>query len=84
MAGRRAGYPQAIIMVAGFVLTMGYLLIYLSAVFRYLQHPGWSEAEFRAAYQPYQWALATGLPLCTVAWVWAGISSLAMLKGARA
>lgn len=83
MAGQRVGYPQALVMVAGFCFTMGYLLIYLSAVIRYVQHSGWSEADFHAAYRPYQWALGVGLPLCGVAWVWAGFTSLSMLKDAR-
>ncbi len=70
-------------MVAGFCLTVGYLLIYLSAVVRYVQHSGWSEAEFHAAYRPYQWALGLGVPLCGIAWLWSGVTSLGMLKEAR-
>ena len=80
MAGRRIGYAQAIIMVAGFVLTMGYLLIYLAAVARYLKNSAWSEAEFHAAYRPHQWALFIGIALCSVAWIWALTSSVKMMR----
>ena len=80
MAGRRVGYLQAVIMVTGFVLTMGYMLLYLAAVVRYIQHPAWTEADFQALYRPYLWALSTGLALCALAWIWALISSLTLWK----
>jgi len=81
LAGRRAGYPQAVIMVAGFVLVMGYMILYLAAVVDYLRHPSWTEAEFHALYRPYGWALWSGLICCVTAWLWALGSTLALWKG---
>lgn len=80
MARRKGGYYQAILMVAGFLLTMGYLLIYLAAVVRYLGDSAVTETSFRAAHEPHRWALWAGLGLCFAAWWWALASSLQMLK----
>jgi hypothetical protein len=80
LAGRRAGYPQAIIMVAGFVLVVGYLLLYLSAAVHFMINSTWTEAEFHARYRPYLWALYDGLGLCLVAWIWALWSSVILWR----
>ena len=83
MMGRRAGYAQAAIMLAGFSLTMAYLLWYLVCAGRYAVTPSWDEAHFTSLYRPYKWALQWGLGLCAVAWFWALFSSIAMLRAAR-
>jgi hypothetical protein len=84
LSGRRIGYAQAAIMLAGFFLAMGFLIWYLVCAGRYAMNSNWSEAEFTSLYRPYKWSLRWGLGLCAVAWVWALFSSAAMLRGARA
>lgn len=83
LAGRRIGYAQAAVMVVGFVLVMGYLILYLGASYRYLQTPGWTQADFEARYRPYLWALYDGIGLCLVAWIWSLRSSFALWRQAR-
>jgi hypothetical protein len=81
LAGQRSGYAQASIMVIGFLLVMGYMAVYLTAVTRYVMGGNaWTEADFHSKYRPYLWALYNGLGLCLVAWVWALFSSLAMWR----
>jgi hypothetical protein len=80
LAGRRGGYLQAIIMVAGFVLVVGYLLLYIGVAMHYMINGTWTEAEFHAKYRPYLWALYDGLGLCLVAWVWALWSSVILWR----
>jgi len=83
MMGRRSGYAQVAIMLAGFFLTMGFLLWYLACVGRYVANPSWDESEFQALYRPYKWSLYWGLGFCAVAWVWALFSSIAIMRAAR-
>lgn len=83
MAQRKIGYLQAAVMIAGFVLTMGFLLTYLSAVAQYLQHSEWSEEQFRAQYLPHQWAIVAGTSLCGLAWIWALVSSWQIWKASQ-
>src|SRR5437667_5708905 len=64
MMGRRLGYLQAAIMLAGFFLTMGFLVWYLVCAGRYASDPSWSEADFVSRYRGYQWSLYLGLALC--------------------
>ena len=83
MMGRRVGYLQAAIMLAGFALTMGFLLWYLVCAGRYAVNPSWDETRFTSLYRPYKWSLYWGPGLCAVAWVWALFSSIAMMRAAR-
>lgn len=80
LAGRRAGYAQAAIMVAGFLLVMGYLVWFLTVAVRSVANPSWDEAEFHAQYRPYLWALYDGLGLCLIAWLWALWSSVSIWR----
>jgi hypothetical protein len=80
LAGRRIGYAQATLMVAGFILTMAFLIWYLVCAGRYAVNPTWSEQEFTSRYRPYLWSLYWGLALCAFAWVWALISSVQLLR----
>jgi hypothetical protein len=80
LAGSRlAGYAQAILMVAGFILTTGFLLYYLLCMVRLITS-SWSEAQFAAHYRPYLWSLYWGLGLSAFAWFWALYSSLRILR----
>jgi len=75
LAGRRIGYLQAALMVVGFILSMGFLVFYLTCVAHYVAGANWTENEFKARYQPHLWALYWGLGACVVAWAWALASS---------
>ena len=80
MAGRRQGYAQAIVMLAGFGLFVAFMGLYFISFGRFAME---SPDEFRARYQPFLWALTTGLGLCLVAWLWSLLSSLLVLREAR-
>jgi hypothetical protein len=77
---RRSGYVQATVMVAGFILATGFALWVIVCAVRYTMNPAWDEADFRAACQPFKWALFSGLALCAMAWVWALFSSIGILR----
>jgi hypothetical protein len=83
MAGRRVGYPQAAIMLAGFFLATGFLVWFILCVLRWAGHQEWSEADFRAQYRPYHWALHWGIGLCVVSWIWALFSSVTLLRQSK-
>jgi hypothetical protein len=80
MMGRRSGYAQAAIMLAGFFLTMAFLIWYLICVGRYATNTTWSKDQFTSLYRPYKWSLYWGLGLCVAAWVWSLFSSIAMVR----
>jgi hypothetical protein len=80
MMGRKVGYAQAVIMVIGFLMSVGFIGWMIVCGVRYLSHPEWSDAQYRAQYQPYAPWLRWGLALCAVAWLWALWSSAAMVK----
>ena len=80
MAGGRNGYGQAATMLAGFFLMMNFFCRYFVAIARYLAHSGWTDDYFHAQYRPYLWTLVMGLGLCFVAWCWALLSSIAILR----
>ncbi len=81
LSGRRIGYVQAAIMLAGFFLTMAFMLYYLTCATRFATTATWTEAEFTSKYKPYLWALYWGIGCCIVAWIWSLFSSLQILKG---
>jgi len=83
MMGRKVGYIQAVFMIAGFIMTVGYTGWVIACGVRYLNHPEWSDAQYRAQYQPYGIWLRWGLACCTVAWLWALHSSVALLRQAK-
>jgi len=83
MAGRWTGYVQAVIMVAGFVLFTGFILLFFKAMFSFAMDPAALEQDLKAAYQPYAWAAESGLGLCLLAWFWALFSSFALLRQTR-
>ena len=79
----RYGYAQAALMIAGFSLTMGFLLWYLVSCARYMLNADWDERKWVAHFHPYLWALHYGLALCAVAWLWALGSSIRIWRQAR-
>jgi hypothetical protein len=84
LQGRRFGYGQAAIMVAGFCLTMAFMLWYLVCCARYMFSTTWDEGMWAAQYRPYLWAPRYGLGLCAVAWGWALFSSVGIWRQTRA
>src|SRR5947207_3042175 len=82
MAERRIGYVQAAIMLAGFFLTMGFMCSYFLALIRVLLHSESGEVHYLDIIHPYAWAGISGLTLCFIAWCWALLSSLAILRSA--
>jgi len=80
MIGRRVGWIQAALMLAGFVLSMSFGVWYLMCAVQLWQNPAWSEAEFAARYRPALWSLRWGLGLCGVAWLWALVTSIGIWR----
>ena|SRR5258708_2999689 len=80
MAGRWIGYPQALLMIAGFTLTMIYLLAIINGAIQLLINNSITEEQFRAGYRTYNWAWQIGLLLSGIAWCWSLISSIAILR----
>jgi len=83
LMGRRAGWPQAALMLAGFGLTMTFALWYLWSCALYLRSTTWDEGQFAAHYAPLKWALRYGLMLCAAAWLWAAVTSVGIWKHGR-
>jgi len=83
MAGRKIGYVQATIMVAGFVLTMFYMLAVMGSLFSLISDSRMSEAQFKVQRDHYLWAGKIGLVLCVVAWFWSLGSSIGMVRHAQ-
>ena len=83
MAGRKIGYVQATIMVAGFVLTMLYMLAIMGSLFTLITDSRMSEAQFQAQRDHYLLAGKIGLALCVVAWLWSLGSSIGMVRHAQ-
>ena len=84
LAGRKIGWIQAVTMVTGFLLTIGFMAWYLTCAFRYLQGTLSTEEQFHHQYEPYAWVLKSGIALCLVAWFWSLVSSLSLLSEASA
>ena len=83
MGGRRiTGVIQAAIMIIGFALALGYGLMYLSAVYKFVLDGTASEAKWKSI-QPPVWMLLWGFGLCAVAWFWSLFSSFQILHESR-
>lgn len=80
MAHRRIGYVQAIIMLIGFTLTMGFMLWYLACAARFLISSAGDEKAFAAEWRSFLWAGEVGLGLCAIAWCWALVSSIGIIR----
>ena len=83
MAHRRIGYGQATIMLIGFTLTMGFMLWYLACAARFLISSAGDEKAFAAEWRSFLWAGKVGLGLCVVAWCWALVSSIGIIRQTR-
>lgn len=80
MAGRRGGFVQAGVMVAGFCLALAFFVWFLVCSVRYVMSSSWDEGEWRAHYAAGFWMLRGGLGLCAVAWLWSLFSSIGILR----
>jgi len=86
MAGRRAGYGQALIALVGMGLTFGFGLMFAIWFFRNMQELRAPEADpfvtLAELWRQVRWALA-GVAFFVFAWVWALATSLNILQGSR-
>jgi hypothetical protein len=77
-AGQRFGYAQASVMVAGFLLFLGYFLWFVLGAFQFLSggdHEAW-EQHYRSGL----WVGLAGLGLCVIAWFWALATSIRLMR----
>jgi hypothetical protein len=86
MAGRRSGYPQAVLGGIGFLLTFGFGLKFVIWGVQHwseLRHPeGDPVATLTALWRACRWALL-GMGLFGGAWLWALVTSFGILRLAR-
>lgn len=82
MAGRPIGYVQAAVMVVGFCLFVGFMLGFFVAFSRSVIGEA-GESVLHAYYHRWKWSLWSGLGLTAVAWSWAMISSIFILREVR-
>ena len=80
MAGRWSGYVQSAIMLGGFFLTMGFMCCYFASLFSFMAHSEGGELHLKELCRPYAWAGISGVALCVVAWSWALVSSIAIMR----
>jgi hypothetical protein len=86
MAGRKTGYPQAVLCVAGFVLTTVFgikFMIWGVQHWSEIRNPEGDPLEtLTALWRACRWALL-GMLLFGLAWVWALVTSWGILRTAR-
>jgi len=82
MAGRRVGYAQAVLMLAGFFLVMAFMCCYFASLASFILHSNGAELSIKELCRPYASAGLSGVALCAVAWLWALVSSLGILRAA--
>lgn len=78
--GRWEGIPQTLMMVAGFCLAMDYMWTYFRRAIALL---GSANPDARVDLQDITWMGQWGFGLCVAAYIWAGISSIPMIRKAR-
>jgi len=78
MAGKRIGFVQAALMIAGTCLALAYALMYLSAVYKFALDGSITEAKFRSIL-PSPWMGIIGFGLCIGVWFWTLVMSLRIL-----
>jgi hypothetical protein len=87
LAGRRVGYLQLILTLTGFTLTTWFGLKFTVWGIRHLsellQPTGDPLENLLALWHECRWALA-GLGIFGVAWIWALLTSMGILRAARA
>ncbi len=85
MAGRRVGYGQLVVAAAGLGLTLVFGLLFVVWSIQNLEQLRAPEADpldtLADLWRHLKWALA-GMGLFGVAWFWALVTSLGILKGA--
>jgi hypothetical protein len=68
------------IMIGGFCLSMSFMIWYIISAARFLATPGASEEAFLDECRRLGWIGWSGLAMVVVAWLWAGVSSLAIWR----
>ena len=86
VAGRRAGYPQAFLALAGMGLTMvfgGRFIIWFLSNWQHIHDPNNDPAStFAELWHVLRWAVL-GFALFGLGWLWALMSSLGILAATR-
>ena len=81
MAGRRVGWIQAAIMLAGFCLAMAFMLVFIASAWQAIMTQDASHLEEQL--RPHARAGGLGLILSAIAWCWSLVSSIAIIRDAR-
>jgi hypothetical protein len=83
MAGRRSGYVQVLVALAGMGLTLVFGILFLAWCILNLEQIRAPEADpyvtLAGIWRQLRWALL-GIGLFAVAWLWALVTSFAILK----
>jgi hypothetical protein len=83
MAGRRSGYVQVMVALAGMGLTLVFGILFLAWCIQNLEQIRAPEADpyvtLAGIWRQLRWALL-GIGLFVVAWLWALVTSFAILK----
>lgn len=80
IGGRKVGYAQAVIMVAGFFIVTGYLCWFIFHQTKLLFDMNISAQQFNESRFDNWWIGAIGFGLCLAAWIWSLISSIQFIK----
>jgi len=83
MGGRKIGYVQALLMIVGFALTLYFMCWYIASLLQAPFQSDWNEGAFHGELSHRKWTGIVGAIVCLIAWLWALVSSLAILKEAR-
>jgi hypothetical protein len=83
MAGRKVGYYQATIMVAGFLISVSFMVWYIGSMLHGVFDMETNEQMLRDNFTRHRWILFDGLLLCGIAWFWALMSSIEILRSAQ-
>jgi hypothetical protein len=67
-------------MLGGFFLTMGFMCCYFASLIGFMLHGEGSMPNLKELCRPYAWAGVSGVVLCFIAWCWALLSSIAILR----
>ena len=75
ITGRRGGWPQAVLAVVGFGLNLAWAMWFFAVLLRSDQLPENLTAHI--------WVALSGVAIFLIAWLWALVSSLQILREAR-
>lgn len=82
IAGKRIGFVQAVVMIAGFCMALTYGLMYINAAYKFTLDASATETQWKAM-QPPVWMGLTGFAFCGIAWFWSLCSSIRTFHESR-